>query len=182
MSIRKPVRFIFLISCLFACFYGTAQTATAGSMKPLFNGKNLDGWYSFFNSKGKNNDAYSIFLVENGLLHISGKEFGYISTNGSFKDFHLVAEFKWGTKKWPPCDGGTVKRDNGIVFNIPPGYKDNVWPLSIECQVQEGDAGDIYLLGGATVVVNGKTQSGAYFRIVKKTMVNYQQASGILLR
>jgi hypothetical protein len=149
---------------VFACLDSQAQT-----MKPLFNGKDLNGWYTFFNSKGKNNDPEKIFLIAGGQLHISGKEFGYLATEKSYKDFHLVAEFKWGTKKWPPRAGDTVRRDNGIIFNIPLDTKDSVWPKSIECQVQEGDVGDIYLLPGATIVANGKRQTGNYFRIKKTT-------------
>jgi len=53
-----------------------AQREDAQNMKPLFNGKNFDGWYSFLTSKGKNNDTEKIFSIEDGVLHISGKEFG----------------------------------------------------------------------------------------------------------
>lgn len=146
-----------------------AFKSQAQIMMPLFNGKDLNGWYTYFNSKGKNSDPDpdKVFRIDNGQLHISGKEFGYLCTEKSYKDFHLVAEFKWGTKKWPPRASDTVKRDNGIIFNIPVDTKDNVWPKSIECQIQEGDIGDIYLLPGATIVTNGKRQTGNYFRIKK---------------
>ena len=61
--------------------------ARRDSMKPLFNGKDLNGWYSFLKTKGKNNDPEKIFSVEDGLLHISGKEFGYICTEKIYKNF-----------------------------------------------------------------------------------------------
>ena len=122
------------------------------NMKPLFNGKNLDGWYSFLATKGKNNDPEKVFTVDNGVLHISGKEFGYICTEKTFKDFHLSVEFKWGEKKYPPRDADTTKRDNGICFFVPLDEKDLVWPKSIECQVQEGDVGDIWLIDSTTVI------------------------------
>ena len=113
-SMRKLMIPAFMLSCIFA----NAQKNTV-AVKPLFNGKNLDGWYSFLRTKGKNNDPEKVFLVENGLLHISGKEFGYICTEETFKDFHLVVEFKWGEKKYPPRDADTTKRDNGICFTSP---------------------------------------------------------------
>ncbi len=103
----------------FVMIYGTGvlyAQQNSVALKPLYNGKNLDGWYSFLNSKGKNNDPEKIFNVEEGLLHISGKEFGYICTEKEFENFHLVAEFKWGIKKYPPRDADTIKRDNGICF------------------------------------------------------------------
>jgi len=98
-------------------------------MKPLFNGKNLNGWYSFLRTQGKNNDPEKVFAVEDGLLHISGKEFGYIATEKVYKNFHLVAEFKWGVKKYPPRDADTTKRDNGICYYIPIDAKDLVGGL-----------------------------------------------------
>ena len=141
-------------------------------MKPLFNGKNLDGWYSFLNTKGKNNDPENVFTVKDGLLHITGKEFGYICTENFYKDFHLSVEFKWCEKKYPPRDADTTKRDNGICFYIPLSEKDFVWPKSIECQVQEGDVGDIWLIDSATVIVNGKRTEPKNFAMVKKKTDN----------
>ena len=139
------------------------------SMKPLFNGKDLNGWYSFLKTKGKNNDPEKIFTVEDGLLHISGKEFGYICTEKVYKNFHLVAEFKWGVKKYPPRDADTTKRDNGICFYIPVNENDFVWPKSIEFQVQEGDVGDFWLIDSTTIKVNGiRSQPDAFARIQKK--------------
>src|SRR6266498_4196503 len=125
-------------------------------MKPLFNGRNLDGWYSFLQTNGKNNDPQKVFIVEDRLLRISGQEFGYIATEKTFKDFHLVAEFKWGDKKYPPRDADTIKRDNGILYYMPANFKDTVWPRSIECQVQEGDIGDFWLIDSTTLTVDGK--------------------------
>ena len=156
--------FVALFSLSF--FLVNAQTA---KMKPLFNGKNLDGWYSFLTKKGKDNDPEKVFAVENGLLHISGKEFGYICTEKTFKDFHLAVEFKWGEKKFPPRDADTTKRDNGICFYMPLNEKDFVWPKSIECQVQEGDVGDIWLIDSTTIIVDRKqSKPDSFTRVVKK--------------
>ena len=84
---------IFLFSALFL------KQAEEKEFKPLFNGKDLSGWYPFLKTKGKNNDVDTVFSVYNGLLKITGKEFGYIVTERSFTDFHLVVEFKWGGKE-----------------------------------------------------------------------------------
>ena len=161
----KKAFFFGLILCC-NCLYAQLQPET---MKPLFNGKNLNGWYSFLTSKGKNNDSGKVFNVEDGLLHISGKEFGYIATLNEYTNFHLVVEFKWGIKKYPPRDADTTKRDNGICYYMPMSAKDTVWPVSIECQIQEGDVGDIWLIGKTTMMVDGKrTEPKDYNRVVKK--------------
>lgn len=157
---------------LIAVFLITAQLVNAqgvGKKQILFNGTDLKGWYTFLNTKGKNNDPDKVFTVNNKMLHITGQEFGYMATEKSYKDFHLVVEFKWGAKKYPPRDADTTKRDNGICFFIPANGTDKVWPKSIECQIQEGDVGDIWLIDYTTVVVDGKrTAPKDYNRVTKK--------------
>jgi hypothetical protein len=155
---------------VFICSYAQQQNSSpAGKSMQLFNGKDLNGWYTFLDTKGKNNDPEKIFLVENNILHISGKEFGYMATEKTYSNFKLVVEFKWGVKKYPPREADSVKRDNGICFYIPANEKDIVWPKSIECQIQEGDVGDIWLIDSTTVKIDGaRTKPNNYTRVVKK--------------
>jgi hypothetical protein len=169
-SFKIPImKFLFGLGVLFFAISSQAQETNNKNTKQLFNGKNLDGWYSFLNTKGKNNDPEKVFLVENNMLHISGKEFGYIATDKIYSNFKLVAEFKWGVKKYPPRDADTTKRDNGICYYIPSTEKDRVWPKSIECQIQEGDVGDIWLIDSTTVKINGTTtKPNNYTRVIKK--------------
>ncbi len=134
----------------------------------LMNGKDLDGWYTWLESKGKNHDPEQIFTVENdGVIHDLGKELGYIMTEKSFDNYHFTLEFKWGEKKWPPREND--KRDSGICYNIPENEPDDIWPQSVECQIQEGDVGDFWLLGYSTIQVDGKQNPPLrHSRITKK--------------
>jgi hypothetical protein len=139
-----------------------AAAKKEGDLVVLFNGKNLEGWYVFLRDADKkprprNSDPESNFTVHDGMIHVLGKEFGYIATEREFDDFHLVVEFKWGEKKWPPRDKPDSKRDSGIEYRFPAGQPDKVWPMSIECQIQEGDCGDFWL-DDATLVAGGETQ------------------------
>jgi len=111
----------------------------------LFSGKDTKGWYTYLDSIGKNNDPEKNFKVENNLLHIEGKNFGYMSTEKSFSNYYLKVVFKWGEAKYPPRDKD--KRDSGILYHFAASEKDMVWPKSIECQVQEGDCGDYWCVG-----------------------------------
>ncbi|PWU03817.1 MAG: DUF1080 domain-containing protein [Bacteroidetes bacterium] len=137
-------------------------------LKQIFNGRDLKGWYSYLRTKGKNKDPEKVFNVEYGMLHISGKEFGYICTKKDYDNFHLGIEFRWGDKRWPPRD--TAKRDNGILYFVQiVNDKDTVWPKSIECQVQEGDVGDFWCVDSTTIVVDGvRSVPKDYSRVVKK--------------
>ena len=40
----------------------------------------------------------------------------------------------------------TPKRDNGLLYGLV--GPDRVWPSCVECQIEEGDVGDFFLLGG----------------------------------
>ncbi|MEO6316039.1 MAG: DUF1080 domain-containing protein [Chitinophagaceae bacterium] len=153
--------------CLLVCLDASAQQSK--NMTPLFNGKDLSGWHSFLTSKGINNDPDKIFSVEDGILHISGKEFGYICTDKEYNNFHLVVECRWGTKKWPPRDADTTKRDNGILYFVQL-KKDTVWPKSIECQIQETDIGDFWMIDSATIVVDGMRTVPKNFASSKKKL------------
>ena len=133
----------------------------------LLNGRNLDGWYTWLQSKGRNNDPEQIFTIDaDGVLHDTGKELGYIMTEKGFGNYHFRLQFKWGDDRWPPRED--EKRDSGICYNIPIDDTDKIWPQSIECQIQEGDVGDFWLLGYSTIQVGGK-QNAPYLhtRMVK---------------
>ena len=135
----------------------------------LFNGKNLDNWYTFLPSKGKNSDPEKIFTVHDGMIHITGKEFGYIATNNDYENYRLVIEFKWGEKKFPPRENAV--RDSGVLMHMV--GDDKVWPKSVECQIQEGDTGDFWLIGGATIEVDGQLINGH-----KKKKVDAEKPTG----
>lgn len=134
----------------------------------IMNGQNFDGWYKWLETKGKNNDPDNIFTIEDdGVIHDMGTEVGYIMTEKSYKNFHMYLEFKWGEKRWPPRE--SLKRDSGICYNIPEDEPDGIWPQSVECQIQEGDVGDFWLLGHSTIQVDGKQNAPSpWTRMQKK--------------
>lgn len=126
----------------------------AQQFDPLFNGTNLDGWYVYLSDSPAGRDTANIFTVHDNMLHISGKTFGYVSTNNSYKNFHLILEFKWGVMKHPPRLN--AKRDSGILYYFSSSSPDKIWPRSIECQIQETDCGDFWLVDSTSLTVNGK--------------------------
>jgi len=113
----------------------------------LFNGSNLKKFDTFLPSKGLNSDPEHVFQVENGVLHISGKEMGYIITKKPYRNFYLRAEFKWGEGTYGSREGKA--RDSGILYNVQGEQK--VWPRSIEFQITEGGTGDFWMTDGAAL-------------------------------
>ena len=118
-----------------------------GAPVVLFDGKDLKGFDIFLRNRGLNADPEHVFTVENGVVHVSGKEFGYIITQRSFHDYYLRAEFKWGEGTYAERAGQA--RDSGILYNIQGEQK--VWPRSIEFQVMEGGTGDFWMTDGAAL-------------------------------
>jgi hypothetical protein len=113
----------------------------------LFDGSGLGSFDTFLKSKGLNSDPEHVFQVENGVIHVSGKEMGYIITKRSFHDYYLRAEFKWGEGTYGERAGKA--RDSGILYNIQGEQK--VWPQSIEFQIMEGGTGDFWMTDGAAL-------------------------------
>lgn len=116
---------------------------------PLFNGKNLDGWYTYLENSGKNNDPNGVFKVENGAIHIldvpAGKfENGYLATTEEYSNVRIHAEYKWGAKR--RAEG---KRDSGLLY-LAVGH-DHVFPRCLELQIEETDTGDVWIVDGVAV-------------------------------
>lgn len=152
-----------LAFCLFAM--GSAKSQTGSSIS-LFKPEERGRWYVFLEGSQKNKDSLGVFKFENGMIHVSGQKFGYIATEESYSNFHLKLEFKWGVKKYPPRLN--EKRDAGILYNVDIYNGDKIWPRSIECQIQEGDCGDIWLIDSAFVTHSDTvTTRKPYHSVVK---------------
>ena len=119
----------------------------------LFQPQSND-WYLFLSKTGKNNDPLKVFKFEEDILHVSGEDFGYISTNEKYRDFHLTLEFRWGEKKFPPREN--EKRDAGVLYLVDYYSGDKIWPRSIEFQIQEGDCGDFWMTDSTTIIYQNK--------------------------
>ncbi|MDR3094941.1 MAG: DUF1080 domain-containing protein [Bacteroidales bacterium] len=113
----------------------------------LFNGKDYTGWYTYTPNYGTDNDVEKAFTVEDGVMKFSGPSMGYVCTKDSYKNYYLRLQIRWGDRKYPPREN--VRRDSGLLYHFPEGVNDELWPLSVECQIQEDDFGDYYFVNGA---------------------------------
>ena len=123
----------------------------------LFDGHDLRNFDIFLKDRGLNNDPDHVFSVEKSVLHVSGKEFGYVITKQEFANYYLSAEFKWGEGTYAPRAGQA--RDSGILYHVQGPQK--VWPTSVEFQIIEGGTGDFWMTdGGALTGPNGVRVTG----------------------
>ncbi len=159
--------------CLLQMSSRPADAQSRGPI-PLFNGKNLDGWYTFIPGEGKNKDSTGVFKIVDGMMYASGHKFAFYSTEKEYSNYKFSVEFKWGQKKWPPRENAV--RDAGILYHcVGP---DKVWNKSLELQIQEGDTGDMWLTSGEggppSTDVLGKKYTGG--RVVK--WADYEKPHG----
>jgi hypothetical protein len=166
MLLTRPGKIVALLLCAFVAG-GWSLPAVAGESnsyipphgKPivLFDGKNPADFDSLLKTKGLNNDPEHVFSFENGVIRVSGTEFGYLITKREFADYYLRAEFKWGEATHAPREG--MARDSGVLYHIQGPQK--VWPTSIEYQICEGQTGDFYMTDGAALTgADGKRGTG----------------------
>lgn len=127
--------------------------ATATAVAPLdgpirlFDGKSLAGCYTWLKDT-KYADPRNVFRVTGGLLHVTGDGLGGLVTKASYRDYHLVLEYKWGDQTWH--DRVNAARDSGLLIHsngVDGGYH-GTWMPSIEIQIIEGGVGDFILVTG----------------------------------
>jgi 3-keto-disaccharide hydrolase len=142
---------LLLPACLLLALSGPAIPADAkDDTIHLFNGKDLTHFYTYLKAHGKNADPDKVFTVHDGMLHISGNGLGGLVTEKEYGNYHLITEFKWGAKTWPPRED--KGRDSGILLHCTgdDGAVAGAWMEAIECQMMEGATGDLILVGGKT--------------------------------
>ena len=141
--------------CIFAALAApgiTSAAEPAEAIAPqkviqLFDGKSLDGFYTFLKDT-KYEDPRKVFRVTDGLLHVTGDGLGAIITKQEYRDYHLVLEFRWGKAVFEPRKEKT--RDTGLLIHsvgMDGGYN-GTWMPSIEVQIIEGGMGDYILVSG----------------------------------
>ena len=145
---RRLDRSLALLVCAIAMTQASAQKIPPhAEAVVLFDGSSLHNFDTFLKTKGLNSDPEHVFQVENGVLHISGTEMGYVITKQPFHNYYLRAEFKWGEGTFAERAGKA--RDSGILYNVQGEQK--VWPRSIEFQILEGGTGDFWMTDGAAL-------------------------------
>jgi len=129
----------------------------------LFNGENLNGWNILIGRETFAPDQQEIFTVKDGMIHVyptqeanSKQPFAGLVSKKSYENYHLTVEYKWGQKKFAPRQDAV--RDAGVLVHV---FNPNkIWPSSIELQIQEGDTGDLWIIGCQASTKIGKDTFG----------------------
>src|SRR5687767_3269945 len=91
-----------------------SKVITPSKRIKLFNGKNLDGWYTWL-VETKYDDPKKVYSVKDGMIRISGEDWGGLTTKDQYRDYHLIVEWKWGTVT--QGKRANAARDSGILVH-----------------------------------------------------------------
>lgn len=125
----------------------TIPPARAGEPVPLFAGKDTTRWYTFLRDHGKDKDPNGNFAVRDGVLRVSGRDWGGLVTRDEYADYEVRLEYAWGGKVWPPRE--KAARDSGLILHStgPDGAVAKSWQEGVQCNMVEGGTGDISITG-----------------------------------
>jgi Domain of Unknown Function (DUF1080) len=107
--------------------------------KPLFNGKDLTGWKTFFSEKG---DSSKTIAVKDGEIQVTGFPNGYFYTDKPFKNY--IVRYSW---TYPKNQPEKTTMNSGLLVHIQEPQK--IWPMSIEPQGRYKDHGKLFFVGFA---------------------------------
>ncbi len=158
--------FCVTIACCLAVEAGEQKNSKSVAIKEktvLFDGKTLDGWIGFLPKK---EEIASNWSVTNGVLRCEGKPVGYIRTVHSYQNYKLHVEWRWPEK---PSNSGVLLHRQG---------KDQSFPLCIEAQLKSGNAGDLVMMSGGALTVDGKEIVAKKFAVAKKKQSSNEKPIG----
>jgi hypothetical protein len=122
----------------------------------LFDGKSLDAFYTWVVDSHRD-DPLRVFTVVDQVdgapaIRISGEKWGGLITRESYRDYHLIVEFRWGLLTWgrrrnAARDSGVLVHGQGADGNTGRDFN-GPWMRSIEAQIIEGGVGDMILVAG----------------------------------
>lgn len=140
---------IAILSILTAVFVGCAASPDKHTKAvELFNGKDLDNFYTYTRLNGTASPADAdVFSVEDGAIRISGIRRGCITSKDEFENYKITLEYKWGEDTHPPRKDKA--RDTGLLIHSvgPDGGFHKTWMYSLEVNIKEGCTGDFWVVG-----------------------------------
>lgn len=124
--------------------------------RTLYNGKDLSGWKPFLPDASA--DPSKTWFVNDTILCCTGSPAGYLATVEEFTDFELEVDWRFDPKKGAG--------NSGVLLRVQ--KKDEVWPKSMEAQLQSGSAGDIWNIGDFPAKVDAARTNGRHTRMMGK--------------
>ena len=148
------------------CTVTLALFAQAAGAADLFNGRDFSGWELKTTPAASIDSAFRI--LPDGVIASDGKPSGFLATLQNYRNYRLHAEWRWSGK---PGNGG-------ILLHISDGPMDRVWPLSLQIQTKNGNAGDLLPMAGASFDEPLTSARGAEPRIKAHSAPDSEKPAG----
>ena len=117
----------------------------------LFNGTDLTGWHIDVPALDNNPDTINPFIVRDGMLVSLGTPAGHIITDSVFENYRLEVEYRFAAE---PGNCGV------LVHASTPRALYNMFPKSLEVQMEHENAGDFWCIVEDITVPNMEERRG----------------------
>jgi len=110
-------------------------------------------WYAYIKTSSERLEPAKTYDFTEGIIRMHGENVGYLMSKKSYSNFELTLDYRWNLDEQYKGKG---KKNSGVMYNIPTGSPDKVWPKGIQFQIKENTTGDFVFLDQVTAKVNGK--------------------------
>lgn len=117
----------------------------------LFNGKDLSGWHVDVPKMDDDPTARNPFIVREGMLVSLGTPGGHLITDKTYQNYRLEVQYRFAAK---PGNCGV------LVHASTPRALYDMFPQSIEVQLEHGNAGDFWCIVEDIAVPNMEERRG----------------------
>lgn len=138
-------------SLYFVLCFCTSFLTVSGQKKNLFDGKSLTGWHADIPAKDKDPKTPDAFIIRNGNLVSLAKPLGHLITDAIYENYRLSVTYKFADK---PGNCGIL-----VHVSTPRALYD-MFPKSLEVQMQHKDAGDFWCIEENITVPNMEMRRG----------------------
>jgi hypothetical protein len=161
---------LFFLMLLGVIFISDMPKEKVPAWKPLFNGKNLDGWKVKISGYDLNDNFGGTFRVRNGVMEVGyekydqfNNRFGHIFYNKSFSHYMVAVEYRFLGEQLKGGPGWAYRNSGIMVHCQAPEtmLKKQDFPICIEVQLLGGNGKDPrptanLCTPGTNVVMDGK--------------------------
>lgn len=133
---------------------GLPKDAAGNYTQPIGHGKDEKGVFTVSINDGE------------PVLRVSGEIYGSVYTRKEFENYHLVLQYKWGSKKWKPRLD--LELDTGILYHARGEHGVDywkAWALSQELQIMEQSTGDWWQIADSQIDIRCEKPEGAEVHI-----------------
>ncbi|MFV0591133.1 MAG: DUF1080 domain-containing protein [Draconibacterium sp.] len=133
----RALFFLLIPAVLFTACNSSKNSTPKDPTIHLFNGKDLTGWHADVPAADQNPDTAQSFIIRDTLLVSMGDPRGHLITDSVYSDYRLDVAYRFA---------GDPGNCGVLVHASTPRALYQMFPKSLEVQMQSGDAGDFWCI------------------------------------